>query len=61
MIVLQLLSTYAPVVNARFHTAPLGAGSWLRIAAVAGVAFAAVELEKWIRFGGSRGERALPE
>jgi len=28
---------------------------------VAGAAFAAVELEKWIRFGGSRGERVLPE
>jgi|KBSSwiStaDraftv2_1062776.scaffolds.fasta_scaffold7767073_1 hypothetical protein len=35
--------------------------SWLRIVAVAGIAFAAVELEKWVRFGGSRGERALPE
>jgi magnesium-transporting ATPase (P-type) len=61
MIVLQLLFTYAPVMNALFHTAPLGIESWLRIAAVAGAAFAAVELEKWIRFGGSRGERALPE
>ena len=26
-----------------------------------GMAYAAVELEKSIRFGGSRGERALPE
>jgi len=34
---------------------------WLRTAAVDEPTFAAVELEKWIRFGGSRGERALPE
>ena len=56
----QLLFTYVPVMNKLFHTAPLGAESWLRIAAVAGVAFAAVELEKWIRFGGKRGKNAIP-
>jgi cation-transporting ATPase F len=61
MIGLQLFFTYTPVMNTLFHSAPLGIQSWLRIAAVAGIAFAAVELEKWIRFGGSRGERALPE
>ena len=57
----QLLFTYAPVMNKLFHTAPIDAESWLRIAAVAGVAFLAVELEKWIRFGGRRGEHAMPE
>ncbi len=57
----QLLFTYAPVMNKLFHTAPLDAESWLRIAAVATVAFLAVELEKWIRFGGHRGEHAIPE
>jgi Ca2+-transporting ATPase len=61
MIALQLFFTYAPVMNTLFHSTPLGNQSWLRITAVAGAAFAAVELEKWIRFGGSRGERALPE
>ena len=57
----QLLFTYAPVMNKLFHTAPIGFESWLRIAAVATVAFLAVELEKWIRFGGRRGEHATPE
>ena len=57
----QLLITYAPVMNQIFHTAPIGAESWLRLAAVATVAFLAVELEKWIRFGGRRGEHAIPE
>ena len=57
----QLLFTYAPVMNKLFHTAPIDAESWLRIAAVAGVAFVAVEIEKRIRFGGRRGEHAIPE
>ncbi len=50
----QLLFTYVPVMNRLFHSAPLDGGSWLRIAAVAAVAFAAVEFEKWIRFGRAR-------
>jgi Ca2+-transporting ATPase len=54
----QLLFTYAPVMNQLFRSAPIGAESWLRIAAVAVLAFVAVEFEKWIRFGGHRGERA---
>jgi Ca2+-transporting ATPase len=57
----QLLFTYAPVMNRLFHSAPIGVGSWLRILAVATLCFAAVELEKWIRFGGRRGEHAIPE
>jgi cation-transporting P-type ATPase F len=57
----QLLFTYAPVMNKLFHTAPINAESWLRIIAVAATAFIAVELEKWIRFGGRRGEHAIPE
>jgi len=61
MLAAQLLFTYAPVMNKLFHTAPIGAGSWLRIVAVAAAAFVAVELEKWIRFGGHRGEHAIPE
>ena len=52
----QLLFTYAPVMNKLFHTAPIDAASWLRIVGVAAVAFVAVELEKWIRFG-RRSER----
>jgi Ca2+-transporting ATPase len=57
----QLLFTYAPIMNKLFHTAPIGAESWLRIAGVAGLAFVAVEIEKWLRFGGRRGKHAIPE
>jgi cation-transporting ATPase F len=57
----QILLTYVPVMNRLFHTAPISAGAWLRIGAVAAVAFAVVEFEKWIRFGGRRGEHALPQ
>jgi magnesium-transporting ATPase (P-type) len=61
MIAAQLLFTYAPVMNALFHTAPIRAESWLRILAVAAASFAAVEFEKWVRFGGRRGAHAMPE
>jgi cation-transporting P-type ATPase F len=57
----QLLFTYAPVTNTLFHTAPISAGSWLRIAGVAVLAGAVVELEKWIRYGGHRGDHAAPD
>ena len=57
----QLLLTYTPLMNRLFHTAPLHGASWLRIVAVALAAFAAVELEKWIRFGRHRrGPAAAP-
>lgn len=61
MLAAQFLFTYAPLMNKLFHTAPPGAKSWLRVAAVAGGALLAVEIEKWIRFGGSRGNHAIPE
>ena len=51
---IQLLFTYAPIMNKLFHSAPMAGGSWLRIVAVAFIAFALVELEKWIRFGRDR-------
>ena len=50
MLAAQLLLTYAPVMNRLFHTAPVSAGAWLRITAVAAFTFAAVELEKWVRY-----------
>lgn len=50
MLVAQFLFTYLPLMNRLFHTAPIDALSWLRIVAVAGVAFVAVEIEKWLRF-----------
>jgi Ca2+-transporting ATPase len=61
MIAAQMLFTYAPIMNRLFHTMPLGLESWLRICAVAAVAFAVVEFEKWIRFGGTRGRNKPPE
>jgi Ca2+-transporting ATPase len=61
MLAAQLLLTYAPVMNRLFHTSPIEAEAWLRIAAVASVAFVAVEIEKWIRFGGRRGKHPIPE
>jgi magnesium-transporting ATPase (P-type) len=61
MLAAQLLFTYAPVMNRLFHTSPIEAETCLRIAAVASVAFIAVEIEKWIRFGGRRGEHPIPE
>ncbi|MGC2353375.1 MAG: HAD-IC family P-type ATPase, partial [Candidatus Udaeobacter sp.] len=51
IIAIQLLFTYAPVMNGLFHSAPIAGDSWLRIVAVGVIVFAAVELEKWIRFG----------
>jgi Ca2+-transporting ATPase len=57
----QLLFTHVPVMNKLFHSAPISGESWLRIAAVAAVAFAAVELEKWIRFGRRRDHHTTPE
>ena len=55
MIGAQLLLTYAPFMQRLFHTAPLDAGAWLRIAGVTLLSFGAVELEKWLRFGRHRG------
>ena len=51
MFATQLLFTYAPIMNKLFHSAPITGEAWLRIVVVGVVAFAAVELEKWIRFG----------
>ena len=49
MVALQLLFTYAPFMNKLFHTAPISASAWLRVVAVALVAFVVVEIEKAIR------------
>ena len=47
-LVLQMLMTYAPPMQRLFGTAPLDAGSWGVIAALAGGMFLAVEAEKWL-------------
>jgi Ca2+-transporting ATPase len=56
----QLLFTYAPVMNRLFHTSPINAESWLRIVGVAAAAFIAVEIEKWLRFGGRQRNHVIP-
>jgi cation-transporting ATPase F len=56
----QLGFTYAPVMNAPFHSAPMTSATWLLIAGVALIVFAVVELEKWLRFR-RREAGALPE
>jgi cation-transporting P-type ATPase F len=61
MIAAQMLFTYAPVMNRLFQTTPLTFHSWLRILAIAALSFVAVELEKWIRYGGNRGHNRPPE
>ncbi len=46
----QLAFTYLPLLNRLFHTAPVRAEAWLYIVAIGVFTFAAVELEKWLRF-----------
>ena len=46
----QLAFTYLPLLNRLFHTAPLRAEAWFYIIAIGLFTFAAVELEKWLRF-----------
>ncbi|MFI0447494.1 HAD-IC family P-type ATPase [Actinomadura sp. 6N118] len=47
LIAVQALYTYVPVMNDLFGSAPLAAPAWARIAAVAVLAYALVELAKW--------------
>jgi magnesium-transporting ATPase (P-type) len=46
IVVLQLLFTYAPFMQALFHTAALGAEAWGRIALIAASIYVIVEIEK---------------
>jgi magnesium-transporting ATPase (P-type) len=48
LIGLQVLLTYAPPLQAMFHTVPLDALSWAMIVALALAKFLAVEAEKWL-------------
>jgi len=49
MVGLQLVFTYSPMMNALFQTAPLDWKAWALICGGGLLAFAAVELEKWLR------------
>ncbi|KAB2352255.1 HAD-IC family P-type ATPase [Actinomadura rudentiformis] len=46
LIAIQLLYTYAPFMNDLFRSAPINAGAWARVTAVAVLAYALVELAK---------------
>jgi cation-transporting ATPase F len=46
LIAIQLLYTYAPVMNDVFGSAPLDPASWLLIGAVAVAAYGTVEIAK---------------
>ncbi|MFI6519800.1 HAD-IC family P-type ATPase [Spirillospora sp. NPDC050679] len=47
LIAVQALYTYAPPMNDLFRSAPLDAGAWVRIAAVAVLTYGIIELAKW--------------
>ncbi len=51
MLVLQLAFTYVPAMNRLFHSAPVGAATWLEavLVAVAGAALVAVQKRLWRR------------
>ncbi len=51
MVLLQLLFTYAPFMNAAFHSAPISLADWGNVLAVAAAASVIVEIEKWLQFG----------
>lgn len=61
MVAAQILFTDAPVMNQLFHTAPIDIGAWLRIVAVAVVAFPRWSWKDGSDPGGQRGEHAMPE
>jgi magnesium-transporting ATPase (P-type) len=49
MILLQMLFTYAPIMNSLFGSAPVGVGDWMLILGGGSVIFTVVGLEKWLR------------
>jgi len=49
MVALQMLFTYAPLMNSIFKTAPISEISWIAILAISSILYGLVELEKTIR------------
>ena len=49
MVLLQLLFTYAPLMNSALSTAPISAAAWGRIIGAGLVGYLIVEAEKWLR------------
>jgi magnesium-transporting ATPase (P-type) len=54
MVALQLLFTYAPLMNRLFATAPIGLADWGRVVAVGLAVFAVIEGEKALRRRGGK-------
>ncbi len=54
MVAAQAAFTHLPLMNRLFHTAPLDAAAWWRVALIGALAFLGVELEKFIRERTSR-------
>ncbi|MBL8230503.1 MAG: HAD-IC family P-type ATPase [Bryobacterales bacterium] len=50
MVAIQLFLTYSPVMNALFHTAPIGATSWAAIGLASFGCWLIVGAEKWLRW-----------
>ena len=50
MLTAQVLFTHSALLNQLFHSAPISAGSWIRVTAAAVIVFIVVEMEKWLRF-----------
>jgi len=61
MLAVQLCFNYLPWMNHWFHTAPVRAETWLHVGLGGLAVFLLVELEKWIRFGGNRGNHSVPD
>ncbi|AUX24093.1 ATPase [Sorangium cellulosum] len=57
MAALQLVFTYAPVMNRLFHTAPIGWLEWLLILVAGALTWAFVGFEKWVRMRTGRTAR----
>jgi len=55
MVLLQLLFTYAPFMNAALSSAPISGSAWARIVAVGFGGYLMIELEKWLRRRSSAG------
>jgi magnesium-transporting ATPase (P-type) len=49
VIILQLIFTYAPFMNALFETTPISLGHGIEIIAVGIVMYLILEIEKWLR------------
>jgi hypothetical protein len=54
MLLLQLAYTYLPAMNTVFQSAPIEIDSWLRIFALAAIAYSIIEFDKWIRMAFSK-------